>query len=99
MANAKELLKGTEKWQRRAESAAQKARLAAVAAAKHADKLYMAARSKAITAARRRKIKSALMTTGRVLRAAGRAAAVAAVAAGLAAARAELSRKSGKRRV
>ena len=75
MANAKELLKGTEKGQRRAVSAAQKARLAAVAAAKQADKLYMAARSKAITAARRRKIKSALMTTGRVLRAAGRAAA------------------------
>ena len=93
MASARQLLKGTEKWQRRAMSAAQKARIAAVAAAKQADKLYMAARSKAMTAARRRKIKRVLMTTGRVLRAAGRAAVVAAVAAGLAAGRAELNRR------
>jgi len=85
------------KWQRAAAKAAKQAKAAAVAAGREADKLYKAARAKVETAARRRKLKQKLATTGRVLRAAGRAAVVAAVAAGVAAGRAEL-RKGTKRK-
>ena len=87
-----------DKWQRMAAKAAQKARRAALLAARQADKLYKAARLKAVTVARRRKLKQTLARTGRVMRAAGRAAVVAAVAAGLAAGRAELRGKTKKRK-
>jgi hypothetical protein len=84
------------KWQRAAAKAAKQAKAAAVAAGREADKLLKTARTKVESAARRRKLKQALATTGRVLRAAGRAAIVAAVAAGVAAGRAELRRKKTK---
>ena len=85
-----------DKWQRAAATAAQKAKGAALLAAREADRLYKAARTKAVSVARRRKLKEKLATTGRVLKAAGRAAVVAAVAAGIAAGRAELRRKKIK---
>ena len=83
----------TRRWQRAVAAAAQKAKTAAFAAGREADRLLKAARTKAVSEARRRKLKQKLVTTGRVLRAAGRAAVVAAVAAGLAAGRAELRKK------
>ena len=83
----------TEKWQRVARASAQQARKAAIVAVKQADRLYQLARAKAVTMARRRKLKRTLSTAGRVLKAAGRAAVVAAVAAGIAAGRAELQRR------
>jgi hypothetical protein len=86
----------TDRWQRAAATAAQKAKSAAVVAVREADRLLKAARTKAVTIARRRKLKEKLATTGRVLGAAGRAAVVAAVAAGIAAGRAELRRKKLK---
>jgi len=78
-----------DKWRSAAVNAAKKAKAAA-------DRLLKALRTKAETAARRRKLKQRLETTGRVLRAAGKAAVVAAVAAGVAAGRAELRRKKKK---
>lgn len=86
-----------DKWQRAAAKAAKQAKAAAIAAGRQADLLYKAARTKVESAARRRKLKQKLATTGRVLRAAGRAAVVAAIAAGVAAGRAEF-RKKGKRK-
>ena len=90
----------TERWQRVAAAAAQKAKSTAITAAREADRLLKVARTKAVTVARRRKLKQRLATTGRVLReagrAAGRAAIVAAIAAGIVAGRAELRRKRVK---
>jgi hypothetical protein len=68
-------------------------------AAREADRLLQAARDRAQTEVRRRRVKRTLLKTGRVLQAAGRAALVAAVAAGITAARAEGNgRKRPKRR-
>jgi hypothetical protein len=68
---------------------ARRAKAWAVAAAREADRLLQEARRQAESEDRRRRLKQTLTKTGRVLRAAGRAALVAAVAAGIAAARAE----------
>jgi hypothetical protein len=84
-----------DKLHRAAANAAKKAKAAAITIGRHADKLLKAVRAKAEGAARRRKLKQTLATTGRVLRAAGRAAALAALAAAVAAGRAEL--RKGKR--
>ena len=74
--------------------AAGRAKQWAMVAAREADRLLKEARKQAQSAARRRKLKQALVKTGRVLKVAGRAALVAAVAAGIAAARAERNRRS-----
>jgi hypothetical protein len=63
-----------------------------VAAAREADRLIEQARKEAASEDRRRRLKQTLAKTGRVLRAAGRAALVAAVATGIAAARSEIIR-------
>ena len=69
--------------------AARRAKQWAVAAAREADRLIDEARKEAASEDRRRRLKQTLAKTGRVLRAAGRAALIAAVATGIAAARAE----------
>jgi hypothetical protein len=69
--------------------AARQAKQWALVAAREADRLLQEARKRADSEDRRRRLKQTLTKTGRVLRAAGRAALVAAVAAGIAAARAE----------
>jgi len=79
----------TDRWKKAALAAAKKAKQAAIAAGREAQRLYEAARARVDTAARRRRVKRALQKTGRVLKAAGKAAVVAGVAAGLAAARGE----------
>jgi len=84
----------TDRWKRAALAAAKRAKQAAIAAGREAGRLYEAARQRVDTAARRRRVKHALQKTGRVLKAAGKAALVAGVAAGLAAAR-----DGGKRKV
>jgi hypothetical protein len=71
--------------------AATQAKRWAMVAAREADRLLQAARKRAESVERRRRLKRTLLKTGRVLRSAGKAAIVAAVAAGVAAARAELS--------
>ncbi|HMJ59469.1 MAG TPA: hypothetical protein VK467_10045 [Gemmatimonadales bacterium] len=63
-----------------------------MAAAREADRLIEQARKEAKSEDRRRRLKQTLAKTGRVLRAAGRAALVAAVATGIAAARSEIIR-------
>jgi len=68
---------------------AKRAKQWAMVAARAADRLLEEARGQAESEDRRRRLKQTLTKTGRVLRAAGRAALVAAVAAGIAAARAE----------
>ncbi len=77
----------TDRWKRAALAAAKRAKQAAIAAGREAGRLYEAARQRVDTAARRRRVKHALQKTGRVLKAAGKAALVAGVAAGMAAAR------------
>jgi hypothetical protein len=72
--------------------AARRAREWAMAAAREADRLIEQARKEAKSEDRRRRLKQTLAKTGRVLRAAGRAALVAAVATGIAAARSEIIR-------
>jgi hypothetical protein len=72
--------------------AARRAKQWAVAAAREADRLIEQARKEAASEDRRRRLKQTLAKTGRVLRAAGRAALVAAVATGIAAARSEIIR-------
>jgi hypothetical protein len=72
--------------------AARRAKQWAVAAAREADRLIDEARKEAASEDRRRRLKQTLAKTGRVLRAAGRAALIAAVATGIAAARAERTR-------
>lgn len=75
---------------------------AAVRAARRAkqwaDRLLEETKQQAESEDRRRRLKQTLTKTGRVLRAAGRAALVAAVAAGIAAARAERNGRLPKRR-
>jgi hypothetical protein len=80
----------TDRFMSAAVRAAKRARQWAIVAAREADRLLQEARKRAESEARRRRLKQRLLKTGRVLRAAGRAALVAAVAAGLAAARAEI---------
>jgi hypothetical protein len=73
-------------------AAARRAKQWAVAAAREADRLIAQAQKEAASEDRRRRLKQTLAKTGRVLRAAGRAALVAAVATGIAAARSEIIR-------
>lgn len=82
-------------WKRRVVKAAQAAKRGALVAAKHADALIKAARQKAETAARRRKIRRTLQQASRVLKTAGKAA----LAAGATAAVAAVAREArGSRR-
>jgi len=81
----------TDRFMSAAVRAARRAKEWAVVAAREADRLLQQARKQAESEDRRRRLKQTLLKTGRVLRAAGRAALVAAVAAGIAAARAERS--------
>ena len=71
--------------------AAKRAKEWGMVAAREADRLLKEARKRAETLDRRRRLTQTLQKTGRVLKAAGRAALVASVAAGIAAARAERS--------
>lgn len=84
----------TDRFVSAAVRAAQQAKRRANAVAREADRLLQEARKQALTEGRRPRLKQALLQTGRVLRAAGRAALVAAVATGIAAAFAE--RRRGK---
>jgi len=79
----------TDRFMRAAVRTAQTAKQWAVAAAREADRLLTEARKQAESEDRRSQLKHALLKTGRVLKAAGRAALVAAVATGIAAALAE----------
>ena len=79
----------TDRFMSAAVRAARRAKQWAMVAAREADCLLQEARKRAESEARRRRLKQRLLKTGRVLRAAGRAALVAAVAAGIAEARAE----------
>jgi len=81
----------TDRFMSAAVRAARRAKAWAVVAAREADRLLQEARKRAESEDRRRRLKQTLLKTGRVLRAAGRAALVAAVAAGIAATRAERS--------
>ncbi|HXI65042.1 MAG TPA: hypothetical protein VNH14_11095 [Gemmatimonadales bacterium] len=81
----------TDRFMSAAVRAARRAKQWAMVAAREADRLVQEARKRAESEDRRRRLKQTLLKTGRVLRAAGRAALVAAVAAGIAAARAERS--------
>jgi hypothetical protein len=81
----------TDRFMSAAVRAARRARQWAMVAAREADRLVQEARKRAESEDRRRRLRQTLLKTGRVLRAAGRAALVAAVAAGIAAARAERS--------
>jgi hypothetical protein len=82
----------TDRFMNAAVGAARRAREWAMAAAREADRLIEQARKEAKSEDRRRRLKQTLAKTGRVLRAAGRAALVAAVATGIAAARSEIIR-------
>ena len=79
----------TDRFMRSAVRAARRAKQWAMVAAREADHLLHEAQQRADSEDRRRQLKQTFLKTGRVLRAAGRAALVAAVAAGIAAARAE----------
>jgi hypothetical protein len=79
----------TDRFMSAAVRAAKQAKQWAQVAGREADRLLQDAKKRAESVERRRHIKQRLLKTGRVLRAAGRAALVAAVAAGIAAARAE----------
>ena len=81
----------TDRFMSAAVRAARRAKQWAIVAAREADRLLQEARRQAESEDRRRRLKQTLLKTGRVLRAAGRAALVAGVAAGIAAARAERS--------
>jgi len=81
----------TDRFMSAAVRAARRARQWAMVAAREADRLVQEARKRAESEDRRSRLRQTLLKTGRVLRAAGRAALVAAVAAGIAAARAERS--------
>lgn len=92
----------TDRFMRSAVRAARRAKQWAMVAAREADRLLQAARKRAESRDRRRRLKQALLKTGRVLKTAGKAALVAAVAAGIAAARAEgggRKRPKGRRTV
>jgi len=92
----------TEKVVAVAVRAATKAKQWAQAAVREADRLMHEAKRRAESEDWQRRLKQALLKTGRVLKTAGRAALVAAVAAGIAAARhrrdAKKSTKAVKRR-
>lgn len=77
----------TDRFISAAVRAARRAKQWAMVAAGEADRLLHEVRKRAESEARRRRLKQKLLRTGRVLRAAGRAALVAAVAAGIVAAR------------
>jgi hypothetical protein len=79
----------TDRFISAAVRAARRAKQWSLVAAREADRLLEEARKRVESEDRRRRLKQTLTKTGRVLRAAGRAALVAAVAAGIAAARAE----------
>ncbi len=79
----------TDRFISAAVRAARRAKQWSLVAAREADRLLEEARKRVESEDRRRRLKQTLTRTGRVLRAAGRAALVAAVAAGIAAARAE----------
>ena len=79
----------TERFKQAAVKAAKMARKWAATAAREADRLLAEARKRAKTEQRQMRIKAALRRTGKVLKAAGRAAIVAGIAAGIASARAE----------
>jgi len=81
----------TDRYMTAVVRAARRAKQWAMVAAREADGLLQEARKWAESEDRRRRLKQTLLKTGRVLKAAGRAALVAAVAAGIAAARAERS--------
>jgi hypothetical protein len=85
----------TDRFLSAAVRGARRAKQWAMVAAREADRLLQEARKRAESEDRRRRLKQTLLKTGRVLRAAGRAALVAAVAAGIAAARAE---RGGRKR-
>jgi hypothetical protein len=80
----------TDRFMSAAVRAARQAKDWALTAAREADRLLQEARKRADSEDRRRRLKQTLTRTGRVLRAAGRAAIVAAVAAGIAAVRSEI---------
>jgi hypothetical protein len=79
----------TERFKQAAVKAAKMARKWAATAAREADRLLAEARKRAKSEQRQMRIKAALRRTGKVLKAAGRAAIVAGIAAGIASARAE----------
>jgi hypothetical protein len=68
-------------WKAAARRAAQRAKQAAMKAAKEADRLIRLARQRAKTSGAERRVKQALASTARVLKAAGTAAIKAGVAA------------------
>jgi hypothetical protein len=87
-----------ERFKKAAIQAAKKAKKWAQIAAREADRLLDEAQKRAETEDRQRKLKAALIRTGKIMRAVGRAAIVAGVAAGIASARAEnRARKKSKR--
>jgi hypothetical protein len=89
----------SERFKKAAVKAAKKAKQWALVAAREADRLLAEAQKRAETEERQRRLKAALVRTGKVLKAVGRAALVAGVAAGIAAARADKrARKATKRR-
>jgi hypothetical protein len=79
----------TERFKKVAIKAAKKAKQWAEVAGREADRLLKEAQKRAETEERQLRLKRALVRTGKVLKAVGRAALVAGVAAGIAAARAE----------
>jgi len=87
-----------ERFKKAAVKAAKKAKQWALVAGREADRLLAEAQKRAETEERRLRLKRALVRTGKVLKAVGRAAVVAGVAAGIAAARAEnRARKASKK--
>lgn len=79
----------SERFKKVAVKAAKKAKQWAQVAVREADRLIVEAQKRAESDERQLRIKRALVRTGKVLKAVGRAALVAGVAAGIAAARAE----------
>ena len=79
----------TDRFMSAAVRAAKQAKQWALAAGREADRVLEDARQRAESVERRYRLSQRLRKTGRVLRAAGRAALVAAVATGIAAAHAE----------
>lgn len=87
-----------ERFKRAAVQAAKKAKKWAQVAGREADRLLAEAQKRAETEQRQQRLKAALVRTGKVLKAVGRAAIIAGIAAGIASARAEnRARKKAKR--
>ena len=80
----------TDRFMSAAVRAARQAKDWALTAAREADRLLQEARKRADSEDRRRRLKQTLTRTGRVLRAAGRAALITAVATGITATRSEI---------